>query len=65
MFGVTSDSPLNTYSAGKHLGVHARVGQGECLDYIFFVTPLPHGSQLLHFFGQRFILGSRVSMQLS
>jgi sphingomyelin phosphodiesterase 2 len=41
MFGVTSDSPLNTYSAGKHLDVHARVGQGKRLDYVFFRDPAP------------------------
>ena len=39
MFGITSDSPLNTYSAGKPLDVHARAWQGKRLDYIFFRDP--------------------------
>ena len=41
MFGVTADSPLNTYSAGKPLDVHARAGQGKRLDYILFRDPAP------------------------
>jgi sphingomyelin phosphodiesterase 2 len=41
MFGVTSDSPLNTYSAGKNLDVHARALQGKRLDYILFRDPAP------------------------
>ena len=41
MFGVTADSPLNTYSAGKHLDVHARAWQGKRLDYILFRDPAP------------------------
>ena len=43
MYGVTADSPLNTYSAGKSLDVHARTFCGKRLDYILFrdpVTPL-------------------------
>ncbi|TFY78793.1 hypothetical protein EWM64_g5217, partial [Hericium alpestre] len=39
-YGVTADSPLNTYSAGKSLDVHARAAQGKRLDYIFFRNPL-------------------------
>ncbi|KAI9508349.1 inositol phosphophingolipids phospholipase C [Russula earlei] len=41
VFGVTADSPLNTYSAGKHLDVHARAWQGKRLDYIFYRDPAP------------------------
>jgi sphingomyelin phosphodiesterase 2 len=41
MFGVTADSPLNTYSASKHLDVHARALQGKRLDYILFRDPAP------------------------
>ena len=41
MYGVTADSPLNTFSAGKPLDVHARVGQGKRLDYILFRDPAP------------------------
>ena len=41
MFGVTADSPLNTYTAGKYLDVHARALQGKRLDYIFFRDPAP------------------------
>ena len=41
MFGVTADSPLNTYSSGKHLDVHACAWQGKRLDYILFRDPAP------------------------
>src|SRR6266571_1295289 len=41
MYGVTADSPLNTYSAGKSLDVHARTFRGKRLDYIFFRDPAP------------------------
>ncbi|KAA1467824.1 inositol phosphophingolipids phospholipase C [Dentipellis sp. KUC8613] len=39
-FGVTADSPLNSYSAGKPLDVYARAAQGKRLDYILFRDPL-------------------------
>ena len=41
MYGVTADSPLNTYSAGKSLDVHARMFHGKRLDYILFRDPVP------------------------
>jgi sphingomyelin phosphodiesterase 2 len=41
MFGVTADSPLNTFSAGKHLDAHASAWQGKRLDYILFRDPAP------------------------
>lgn len=41
MYGVTADSPLNTYSAGKSLDPHARTFRGKRLDYIFFRDPAP------------------------
>jgi sphingomyelin phosphodiesterase 2 len=41
MYGVTADSPLNTYSAGKSLDPHARMFRGKRLDYIFFRDPAP------------------------
>ena len=40
-FGVTADSPLNSYSAGKHLDAHAIAWQGKRLDYILFRDPAP------------------------
>jgi len=40
-FGVTADSPLNTYSAGKRLDVIARAWKGKRLDYILFRDPAP------------------------
>lgn len=43
-FGVTADSPLNTYSAGKPLDPHARRFLGKRLDYIFYRQP--HRSHL-------------------
>ncbi|KAH9031869.1 inositol phosphophingolipids phospholipase C [Lactarius hengduanensis] len=39
-YGVTADSPLNTYSAGKSLDVHARTFHGKRLDYILFRDPV-------------------------
>ncbi|KAF8497330.1 DNase I-like protein [Hysterangium stoloniferum] len=39
-YGVTADSPLNTYSAGKPLDAIARRHQGKRLDYIFFRHPV-------------------------
>ena len=41
MFGVTADSPLNSYSAGKYLDAHASAWQGKRLDYILFRDPAP------------------------
>ncbi|KAI0278404.1 hypothetical protein BGY98DRAFT_1186604 [Russula aff. rugulosa BPL654] len=40
-FGVIADSPLNSYSAGKHLVAHAIAWQGKRLDYILFRDPTP------------------------
>ena len=40
-FGVTADSPLNSYSAGKYLDAHASAWQGKRLDYILFRDPAP------------------------
>ncbi|KAI9444663.1 inositol phosphophingolipids phospholipase C [Lactarius indigo] len=40
VYGVTADSPLNTYSAGKSLDVHARTFCGKRLDYILFGDPV-------------------------
>ncbi|KAI0363527.1 DNase I-like protein [Pilatotrama ljubarskyi] len=37
--GVTADSPLNSYSAGKPLEPLARRYQGKRLDYVFFRQP--------------------------
>jgi sphingomyelin phosphodiesterase 2 len=41
MYGVTADSPLNTYSAGKYIDVHAHALHGKRLDYILFRDPAP------------------------
>lgn len=38
-YGVTADSPLNSYSAGKPLDPHARQFMGKRLDYIFYRQP--------------------------
>ncbi|KAF8518627.1 inositol phosphophingolipids phospholipase C [Gautieria morchelliformis] len=35
-YGVTADSPLNFYSAGKPLSIATRKQHGKRLDYIFF-----------------------------
>ncbi|EKM61371.1 uncharacterized protein PHACADRAFT_168818 [Phanerochaete carnosa HHB-10118-sp] len=39
MYGVTADSPLNSYSAGKPLESYARKYQGKRLDYILYRGP--------------------------
>ncbi|KAJ7751219.1 inositol phosphophingolipids phospholipase C [Mycena maculata] len=39
-FGVTADSPLNSYSAGKPLGPYARKFLGKRLDYIMYRQPV-------------------------
>ncbi|TFY68591.1 hypothetical protein EVJ58_g927 [Rhodofomes roseus] len=39
IFGITADSPLNSFSAGKRLEAMARKFQGKRLDYIFFRQP--------------------------
>lgn len=39
MYGVTADSPLNSYSAGKPLDGYARRNNGKRLDYVLFRSP--------------------------
>ncbi|KAJ7651688.1 inositol phosphophingolipids phospholipase C [Mycena polygramma] len=39
-FGVTADSPLNSYSAGKPIGPYARQFLGKRLDYILYRQPV-------------------------
>ncbi|KAI1793185.1 DNase I-like protein [Ganoderma leucocontextum] len=39
LHGVTADSPLNSYSAGKTLEPLARKFQGKRLDYVFYRQP--------------------------
>ncbi|KAJ6621130.1 inositol phosphophingolipids phospholipase C [Mycena sp. CBHHK59/15] len=42
-FGVTADSPVNSYSAGKPIGPYARKFLGKRLDYILYRQPVrPH-----------------------
>jgi len=43
LWGVTADSPLNSWSRGKPLGGVARKWLGKRLDYILFRSPKPHG----------------------
>ncbi|KAG8976036.1 phospholipase C type enzyme [Tulasnella sp. 425] len=38
-YGITCDSPLNTYSAGKPLSDVAKRFQGKRLDYVFYRQP--------------------------
>ncbi|KAF5385348.1 hypothetical protein D9615_001203 [Tricholomella constricta] len=38
-YGITADSPLNTYSAGKPLDPYARKFWGKRLDYILYRQP--------------------------
>ncbi|KAF5366930.1 hypothetical protein D9757_010844 [Collybiopsis confluens] len=46
-FGVTADSPVNTYSAGKGLDPTARKFCGKRLDYIFYRQPWSQNSSNL------------------
>ena len=39
-FGITADSPVNTYSAGKPLDDYARQFMGKRLDYILYRPPI-------------------------
>ncbi|PIL31445.1 hypothetical protein GSI_06146 [Ganoderma sinense ZZ0214-1] len=39
LYGVTADSPLNSYSAGKPLEHRARKFQGKRLDYVLYRQP--------------------------
>lgn len=39
-YGITADSPLNSFSAGKPLDPIARKHQGKRIDYIFYRHPL-------------------------
>jgi sphingomyelin phosphodiesterase 2 len=39
VYGVTTDSPMNSYSAGKPLDAHAHASQGKRLDYVLFRNP--------------------------
>ena len=39
-FGVTADSPMNSYSAGKPLDPYARKYWGKRLDYLFYRQPV-------------------------
>ncbi|KAF8899100.1 Endonuclease/exonuclease/phosphatase [Infundibulicybe gibba] len=41
-FGVTADSPLNSFSGGKPLDQHTRGFWGKRLDYIFYRQPTRH-----------------------
>ncbi|KAI0077465.1 DNase I-like protein [Panus rudis PR-1116 ss-1] len=43
--GVTADSPLNSYSAGKPLEPYARKYQGKRLDYVFYRPPIDNGDE--------------------
>lgn len=44
--GVTCDSPINTWTAGKKLDPRARAGAGKRLDYIFFRGPALPGDSV-------------------
>jgi sphingomyelin phosphodiesterase 2 len=39
-YGVTADSPCNTYTSGKSLDSHARQYLGKRLDYVLYRQPL-------------------------
>lgn len=58
--GVTADSPLNSYSAGKPLEPLARKFQGKRLDYVFFRQPSNPGAPVLRPVDTRVVLTERV-----
>ena len=43
LWGITADSPLNSWSQGKPLEGIAKKWLGKRLDYILFRSPKPHG----------------------
>lgn len=47
LWGMTADSPLNSWSRGKPLSGIARKWLGKRLDYILFRSPNPHGGPQL------------------
>jgi sphingomyelin phosphodiesterase 2 len=47
LWGITADSPLNSWSRGKPLEGIARQWLGKRLDYILFRSPKPHGGPQL------------------
>ncbi|KAH9858345.1 inositol phosphophingolipids phospholipase C [Lenzites betulinus] len=58
--GITADSPLNSYSAGKPLEPLARRFQGKRLDYVFFRQPTRQGAPILRPLDTRVVLTERV-----
>lgn len=38
-YGITADSPINSFTAGKPLTAHARKFQGKRLDYVLYRQP--------------------------
>lgn len=48
--GVTCDSPLNTWTAGKKLDPRALAGAGKRLDYIFYRGPAIKSTSPVSFF---------------
>ena len=60
-YGVTADSPLNTYTAGKALDAHASRYMGKRLDYIFYRQPVrPHSGTTLRCKECKVVLTERV-----
>ncbi|KAF9024148.1 inositol phosphophingolipids phospholipase C [Hymenopellis radicata] len=60
-FGVTADSPINSYSAGKPLDPYARKFWGKRLDYVFYRQPVRHtDAPRLHCVECRVVLTEKV-----
>lgn len=59
-WGLTCDSPLNTWSHSKPLDAVARKWLGKRLDYVLFRSPLPHDGPSLVIRDSKMVLTDRV-----
>lgn len=59
-WGLTADSPLNTWSHSKPLDAVARKWLGKRLDYILFRSPLPHAGPSLSVQETKIVMTGRV-----
>ena len=63
LWGITADSPLNSWSRGKPLEGIARKWLGKRLDYILFRSPKPHGGPHLDVQGTKVVFTEKVPGQ--
>ena len=63
LWGITADSPLNSWSQGKPLEGIARKWLGKRLDYILFRSPKPHGGPYLGVQESKVVFTEKVPVQ--